>query len=385
MTVSTGTTRKNIMHVVWSLEVAGAEKLAYDMVHAIPVDRSRPLVCSVNNGGLLGDMLRAEGFDVYHRNKKPGLDWSVVSWLREILTKEQIDVIHAHQYSPMVYSVLAACGNRRIKIVYTEHGRNYPEQRRWKRQLINPLLAMGIDSIIAIAASTRKAMMKYDSLPGGKINVVHNGVNLKKVRGNGDVDAKRRELGIPAGYDIVGTATRFDEVKNLPMILRAFKNILNVRPETCLLLAGTGRLENELKILASDLGIIEQVYFLGLRHDLPDLLRIYNVFLLSSHTEGISIALLEAMANGIPAVVTEVGGNPEVVVHGDTGYLVPTEDFKTMADRVLQLLENPQLACEMGRNGMLRVERDFSFAKMMAEYLEIYGVGYPSVETTVQG
>ena len=365
--------KKKILHVVWSLEVAGAEKLAFDMVHALPRDST--IVCSVNKDGMLGDRLRKDGYTVYHRDKKPGLDWSMVCWLRDIIAREQVDAIHAHQYSPMVYAVLAAFANRKLTLIYTEHGRNYPEKRRWKRTLVNPLLARMIDGIVSISENTRKAMIEFDRLPGERIKVIHNGVDLDKVRGVADIREKRAELDIPDGYDVVGTAARFDEVKNLPMMLRAFRHVVAARPNTLLLIAGTGNLGNALKNLARELGIEKKVRFVGLRHDLPDILRVLKVFLLTSFTEGVSITLLEAMSNGIPAVVTQVGGNPEVVIDGETGFLVLLGDDRNMASRVLELLNNLELASKMGANGMARVETHFSFNRMMGAYLDLYGVG----------
>ncbi len=363
-----------ILHVVWSLEVAGAEKLAFDMVQALPRDKFSTIVCSVNKDGLLGERLRKDGYTVYHRNKGTGLDWGMVRWLREIIVREQVDVIHAHQYSPMVYAALASFANRQLTIVYTEHGRNYPEQRHWKRELINPLLARMINHVVSISENTRRAMIEYDRLPGRRIRVIHNGVDLKKVRGLADTCKKRLELEIPEGYEIIGTAARFDEVKNLPMMLRTFRHVLNKRPRTLLLLAGTGILEDYLKDLTRELGIESNVRFLGLRHDLPDLLRIFDVFLLTSFTEGVSITLLEAMANGVPTVVTNVGGNPEVVIDGETGYLVSLGEDKEMAVKIVRLLENRQFAKGMGGKGMKRVEESFSFTRMMASYLDLYGV-----------
>ena len=126
--------------------------------------------------------------------------------------------------------------------------------------------------------------------------------------------------------------------------------------------------------MARELGIVQSVRFVGLRHDLPDVLRLFNVFLLSSFTEGISITLLEAMANGLPTVVTDVGGNPEVVIDGETGYLVPLGEDKEMAARILTFLDNPEKAREMGTNGMQRVDKSFSFSSMMAAYWNLYGV-----------
>lgn len=112
--------------------------------------------------------------------------------------------------------------------------------------------------------------------------------------------------------------------------------------------------------------------FLGLRDDLAEIYPLMEVFLLSSLTEGISVTLLEAMAAGVPAVATEVGGNPEIVVDGITGYLVPLNDEARMAERIVRLLEEPALAAGLGARGRQRVLESFSFDAMLARYQELY-------------
>lgn len=361
-----------IMYVVWSMGVGGAEKLAYDMVRSLPPEKFRAVVCSVEHGGLLGERLRNEGYAVYHRKSAPGLDWEMITWLRDIIHTEQVEVIHAHQYNPLFYSVLAAIGNARLKLVYTEHGRTYPDRRYWKRFLVNPLMSLRIDHIVSISESTKNAMVNYDNFPEKRIRVIPNGVNIQNMPIRCDMGAKRQELGIPERWQVIGTAARLEEVKNLSMMLRAFRSILERQPETCLVIAGTGSTEKQLRSLASELGIVEHVKFLGLRTDLPEIFPLMNVFLLSSYTEGISITLLESMTCGIPAVVTNVGGNPEVVIDGVTGFLVPSGDHDIMADKVLYLLGNHELAMAMGSKAKERVKSYFSFDRMMASYLPLY-------------
>ncbi|OGT98274.1 MAG: hypothetical protein A2079_02585 [Geobacteraceae bacterium GWC2_48_7] len=133
-----------------------------------------------------------------------------------------------------------------------------------------------------------------------------------------------------------------------------------------------GSKETELKALTAGLGIEHQVKFIGQRDDLQEIYPLMDVFLLSSYTEGISITLLEAMVCGLPCVVTDVGGNSEVVLDGVTGFLVPSDAHESMADKVLSLLADPELVAVMGNNGSERVASCFSFSRMMDEYLELY-------------
>jgi len=360
-----------VMHIVLSLGVGGAEKLVYNIVRESDPAEVYSVVCCLDMIGPLGEQLIENGFNIYHQKRVNGIDFSLVSWLRKIIIREKIEVIHAHQYTPYFYAVLSSAFIRNILIIYTEHGRLYPDRRRLKRFVFNPLFARFTDHIISISESTKKAMITYDNFPSRKIKVVLNGVKFENIK-NINISQKRRSLGLEDKSLIVGTAARLDGIKNIPMMLRAFKIVLSQIPDTFLLIAGKGPKEEELKALSSELGISNRIVFLGLRHDLPEIYQLYDVFALSSFTEGISITLLEAMAAGIPAVVTDVGGNPEVVINSKTGYLVPLSDEHAMADRILELLRDPQKRSLMGQNAAARARKHFSFNRMLSDYLQLY-------------
>jgi glycosyltransferase involved in cell wall biosynthesis len=156
------------------------------------------------------------------------------------------------------------------------------------------------------------------------------------------------------------------------MMLRAFKQVLVEKPDTCLMIAGDGSQTEKLKTLAGELGIQDSVKFIGLRYDMPEIYRLMDVFLLTSFTEGISVTLIEAMASGVPGVVTDVGGNPEVVVDGVSGYLVPLDADALLAELVVGLLSDPVLAGRISSNARKRAVEQFSFDTMMSAYRTLY-------------
>jgi len=361
-----------VLFVVLSLGVGGAEKLVYDMIQELSPRDVIPMVYCLDMIGPLGEKLIARGIPVYHRKRKKGIDWGLVQQLHRIITREKIDVVHAHQYTPYSYAVLSSLFAGKVKLIFTEHGRLYPDRRKMKRYLLNPLLAGMTDHIISISESTKKAMVIYDNFPAQKIEVIFNGVHFDDFKTNIVPSTKRRSLGLDNASRIMGTAARLDEIKNIPMLLHVFKRVLAQMPKTYLLIAGKGPQEKELKGLSEHLGIGDRVVFLGLRYDLPEIYPLLDVFVLSSFTEGISITLLESMAAGIPSVVTAVGGNPEVVVNGETGYLVPIGEEQTMANRVLELLRSPEKQKTMGTNAANRVSGHFSFRRMLSRYLQLY-------------
>ncbi len=361
-----------ILHVVLSMAVGGAEKLVFDMARYPNFAANRPVVACLDMVGELGEKLKADGYTVYLKNRQSGLDRSVIPWLRDIIRRENITVVHAHQYTPLFYAVPAALLSGRVKVVYTEHGRFYPDRKSWKRAIFNPFMAYGVDHLVSISFATAEAMSVYDHFPRRRIKVIHNGINLEKMNPSMDIAAKRRELGIGESCHILGTAARLEEIKNMPMMLRVFKILAGEAPDTVLLIAGQGSQTEKLKTQAKTLGISEKVKFIGLRFDLEEVYPLMDIFLLTSFTEGISVTLLEAMASGVPAVVTDVGGNKEVVVAGETGYLLPLYNEKAMADQILNLIRNPEKIKTFGLSCQKRVRDHFSFSGMIKAYEACY-------------
>ncbi|MDD2898181.1 MAG: glycosyltransferase [Desulfuromonadaceae bacterium] len=361
-----------ILHVIISMSMGGAETLVYNMVKHSSFASNRPVVCCLKSVGTLGEKLKEEGFTVYNHSSGAGTDWSLIGWIRDIIRTEKIDVVHAHQYPAFFSAVPAAFLAGRTKVVYTEHGRLFPDEPHWKRRLVNPLLAAMTSHIVSISSSTAAAMADIDNLPRNRIQIINNGVDFSRMNPAIDREAKKRELGIGVSCKVIGTAARLEGIKNIPMMLRSFKQVLSKIPDTCLMIAGDGSQAENLKALAVELGIQERVKFIGLRFDMPEIYRVMDVFLLTSFTEGISVTLIEAMASDVPAVVTDVGGNPEVIINQETGYLVPLDNCVLLADRIVCLLTDSTNAGQIATNAHKRAIEQFSFDVMMIKYLALY-------------
>ncbi|MFH0785007.1 MAG: glycosyltransferase [Pseudomonadota bacterium] len=362
-----------VMHVVPTLHTCGgAEQLVYRMVRSMLDEQLSPVVCCIHSLGDLGFQLQKEGVKVYCRQQRSALDIGLILWMSRIIRDEDIQIVHAHMYAAFVCSVPAAFIAGNTKMVYTVHGRLFPEERMWKRRIINPLWSLGVDHFISISEKTKEAMAYYDFHPEQKIRVIHNGIQTPTNVNGYEIQKIRETLELGEKSSILGTAARLEDIKNIPMMLRAVKRALDVVPELYLLIAGDGSKLQDLKNKAEQSGISRHIIFLGLRTDLDKIYPLFDVFLLSSFTEGISVSLLEAMSYGIPAVVTDVGGNSEVVIEGETGYLVPSDDDALMAERIVQLLTNNDLAIRFSINTHNRVRKHFSFEGMMKEYMDIY-------------
>jgi glycosyltransferase involved in cell wall biosynthesis len=171
---------------------------------------------------------------------------------------------------------------------------------------------------------------------------------------------------------VVGIVARLARVKDHVTLLEAYLSLTALGDKNRLLVVGDGQLRAKLEDLAFSLGISKRVIFAGLRDDIPDLMRAMDIFVLSSLSEGISLTLLEAMACCLPLVATEVGGNPEVVINGETGYLVPPRNPEEMAKKLLLLINNEKLRRQMGEKGRERVIRNFGIKETTRKYEELY-------------
>lgn len=358
-----------ILHVVISMVVGGAERLVYDMVRYPAFVDNPPIVCCMDAIGELGEKLKEQGYKVYCKGRKPGFDLEMIAWLRAIMRIENVDVVHAHQYSPLVYATPAAFLAGRKKVVYTEHGRFYPDRKSWKRTLVNPMLAIGVDHLVSISAATADAMAEYDNFPRTRIKVIHNGIDFSHLNPAYDKLQKRKELGLPDGCKVIGTASRLNEIKNIPMLLSVFKKVCERFDDVCLVIAGDGPERQALEALAKILGIRENTFFIGMRFDMPEIYPLFDVFCLTSFTEGISVTLLEALGSCVPAVVTSVGGNGEIVPRSTNVTMSPLNDQDAFCQKILNLLEQKK---RKEKHEDREFREHFSLSTMLHEYAELY-------------
>lgn len=372
-----GTSLK-VMQIALSLMIGGTEKLVYDIVHHIDKDLVSPVVCCLDSLGHFGENLQKEGFSVHVLQRQPGLDWRLIKRLARVIQKEQIDVIHAHQYTPYFYGLLASLFTKitritkRPRLIFTEHGRFYPEQRKIKRILVNPMLSIFTDEIVTISESTKQSLITYENFPARRIQVIYNGVDFSRFVQPIDTIAKKYALGLSPDSKVIGIVARLDPIKNHPMLLRAFRTVVDSLPETSLLIVGDGPELSSLQLLAKSLGIDDKTIFLGARSDIPELLQVFDIFALSSFSEGTSVTLLEAMGAGLPIVATKVGGNPEVVQDRETGYLVQSDKDQEMAERLIELVRDTKTRQKMGQAGQKRAYKMFALDKMINTYTQLY-------------
>ena len=255
-------------------------------------------------------------------------------------------------------------------MVATIHGKHYfweKGRRRWAYRWVSRYAHM-----VAVSEDLKQFVLDRTGIPADRVQVIYNGVDEAPEADPAGIAQYRRDLGLSDDELVVGVVGNLYPVKGQTYLLDAVPQVLQTCPKTTFLLIGRGELEVPLKTKVKTLGIEEKVRFLGLRHDVPKLLAIMDVFAMPSLSEGLSIALLEAMAAGKPVVVTHVGGNPELVVHNETGLLVPPKDAAALASALRTCLEDKELATRFGRNGRKRLEQSFGLSPMVNHYQQLY-------------
>jgi len=362
--------RTGILHVVHSLNVGGAEKLVYDLTRRTDAARFAVCVACLDDAGALAGPLAAAGFPVEVIGRRPGLDARVTVHLRRMIARHGIDVVHAHQYTPFFYGVTAARWAG-IACVFTEHGRHHPDVRKPRRVAANQVLARLVDASVAVSDYTRAALIENDGFPAERVRVLYNGVDVPEEPPASRADA-RAAMGIAVEDVVIGFCGRLSAEKNVPLLLEAFGRLRARHATACLLIAGDGPERAALVARAESSGFGSAVRFLGFVDDVARFMAALDVFVLSSVTEGTSVTLLEAMAARRPAVVTAVGGNPEIVLDGVTGLLVPSGDAKALADALGAVIDAPDRGATLGEAGRRRVLENFTFGGMVRAYEALY-------------
>jgi glycosyltransferase involved in cell wall biosynthesis len=355
------------------MQVAGAEMLVAETIRRLGANLE-PVVLCLDGVGALGERLRREGVPVVTLDRRPGFDLAVVHRLANEIGQRRLEVLHAHQYTPFFYSALARLRARRpLHVMFTEHGRHFPDVVSTRRRLVNRwILSRLADEITGVCEFSVRSLARIDGFGGRPIAVIDNGIDPERYDSCPDRQALKRRLGLEPARRYIGCVARFHSVKDHPTLVKAFAEVAAAHPDVDLLLAGDGPSRPDLEALAAGLGIGGRVRFLGVRQDVPELLQAIDIFAMTSLSEAASLTLLEAMAAGCSVVVTDVGGNPEIVRHGQDGLLVPRQDVKATSAALLALLGDPGRAALMGRSGHSRVRAHYRLDDTIRKYGERY-------------
>jgi glycosyltransferase involved in cell wall biosynthesis/protein-tyrosine-phosphatase len=329
------------------------------------------------NEGRLAEELRRLGIDVTvideMRHSSPAIVWMLTRFFIE----RRIDLVHTHRCKDTVLGTIAAKLAGVAHVVRTVHGLREP-LTGWNRlkyavyeTLDTAMLRWFADRVIAVSDRMAGTLIATGH-QASRVTTIHNGIDLSKAVPGRSRDDLRREWNVDDAAVVIGTAGRLSPVKGQDVFLRAARLILDRQPGARFVIAGDGPLEHDLKALASQLDLDRACRFLGARDDITDVMAAMDVFVLPSLSEGLPMAVLEAMALSRPVVASNVGGLPEVIEHRRSGLLVAPSDVDALAAACVELAQDREWAAQLGAAAKRAVEDEFSHQRSGAAVVDLY-------------
>jgi glycosyltransferase involved in cell wall biosynthesis len=367
----------HVTHAVLCLDVGGLERIVVDLVREGRRLGQRVSVLCLERPGVLATAAEELGAHVVCVGKRPGLQLGTNSSIREVLRDLRPDVVHTHQVGALFYAGPAARAAAVPLVVHTEHINNVRKAnagyiRRQRMSWLWWWAARYARKFFCVSQDIATELAARRIVPRSKLGVVLNGINTEPFREPFDRAALRQSVGIPADALVIGTVGRLNEVKRQDLLLRAFARVKAENARARLLIVGDGPLRENLRELATQLGIGSTVHFAGYQPHPERYLRMMDVFALTSRMEGLPLVILEAWAAGLPVVASAVGGVPDLVKHGQTGLLFDSGDESGLLQMLTELLVNPRRARVLGESGRQEVLSHYDLQRMAATYEQHY-------------
>ncbi len=364
-------TNLNILHAVLSLDCGGLERLVlYLCKEGIAAGDQVTVLCLDHPGELAGEIQKA-GARMITLNRKPGLmRLSEAVRLRALVKQTAPDIIHCHQMTASFYVSMAAKTLNIPAIVHTEHGIH--DYSGWRRRLLASLAFRSVNKIYCVSQNVADNLAtRYRLVAKNRLAVQANGIPVP-AEGHHCTTLTREQLGIDKQATLYGTVGRLARIKRQERLLNAIAALARMGRKVHLILVGEGACRAELEQLADELEINHLVHFAGFQLDPLPWIMLLDVFVLTSDSEGMPMALLEAWAARKPVVVTAVGGLPELVSEGKTGLLAPPDDQQRLVSNLDSLATNPEQRNRLGNNGYTLVTKKYSAERTARTYREGY-------------
>jgi sugar transferase (PEP-CTERM/EpsH1 system associated) len=364
-----------IMHVVDHLGKGGLENGLVNVIENLDSTRFEHVVYAIRKLGANGDRLIQSGVRVVCQGKRDTDSPVQIGRLARAIREVRPDIVHSRNWAA-VEAVLAGRWVRSCKVVHSEHGleahanAGEPRRRVWFRRLAYELA----HRVLSVSYQLRDLHARRTGFAAERISVIHNGVDRRRFFPDPRMRARmRQELGLAEDEFCVGCVGNFFPVKGHATALEAMQELAARRENWRLLLIGEGPERSKLeKFVAERPAWNHRVSFLGTSDRIPELMNAMDVYVLPSVAEGISNSLLEAMASALPVIAANTGGNPEVVVDGDSGLLFPVGDARALAGHLMALEADSERRRAFADRALRRVREEFSLDSMIAKYAGLY-------------
>jgi len=385
----------NILHLIGNLKVGGAQEVVRTLVDYQAQNDCRPVVCTFEDGPLRAP-IESLGIPVIvmppRRHSVLAFPWFIVEMvqylhhLTRLVKKYQIDVVQTHILGSLDFLIVLLRLTTPVRvIIWTFHSAHFDlsyadlPNHKW---LLKPkiggyhgmyrLLSRLVSRHIAVSDPIKRSILKIIPHAEAKVSVIYNGVDMPRYGGPVDRSRLLVELGLPNDAYVMVMVGHLEEQKAHHYMVEAMARIVPAQPRAHILFIGGGRLRGELEAQVSLLKLTDHVHFLGIRRDTPALLAAGDLFLLPSLWEGLSMALLEAMATGLPIVASAVSGTVQAMTSGQHGILIPSGDIDRLTEAVIYMITHPDEARAMGAFARQRVAQEFSAQRQAKEHIQLY-------------
>ncbi|MEG6523544.1 glycosyltransferase family 4 protein [Desulfotomaculum sp. 1211_IL3151] len=301
-------------------------------------------------------------------------DYAVIRTLVKYLHQSRTTIMHAHSSKAALVGRIAGIIARTPVIVFTAHNSIfYEEWPGWKKKIyatVEKILARFTDRIITVSDALKQELVEKEEISLSRLTTIYNGIEIEKFNQEFDKEEIKKELKLPPSGVVIGTIARLAPQKGVAYLLKAASLLKEYN--ITLLIVGDGPLRQQLEEEALELGLGNRAIFAGMRENIEEIYAVLDIFVLPSVTEGLPLAILEAMAAAKPVVATRVGGVPEAILEGKTGLVVSPKDPEALAVALAGLLGERELLSRMGKNGLKHVNDKFTITLMVQKTLDLY-------------
>jgi glycosyltransferase involved in cell wall biosynthesis len=364
--------RTNLLFLLQTLGTGGAERIVKSLCENLDQRMFKCFVISLIDGEMKKEFVQLK-IPVYCLNKRGHDALNLMHLISTFIQTNQIQVINAHHFSPFLHAFYGA-KRHRCKIYFTPHSSWEIELMSSNYSIFCRILLAFSNGAIGISPSVSESIIKTFHLPEHKVFTIINTIDYKRFKINVDIRKKKRELNVKGKEKVIGAVGGLRRVKNYPSLIKAFKIVHEKMDNVKLIIIGEGKMRDELESLAKDLGLSNKVSFLGVRSDVPELMKVMDVYCLTSFFEGMPLSLLEAMSAGVPIVGTDVPGIRDLITHEHTGLLVSSDNHKELAEGLIRVLMHPFLAEKLAKNEKKFVLKKHSIENWIWQYERLFGL-----------
>lgn len=366
---ATGDRSYHVARLITWLPPGGIEKRLAALLPELNRPPFRVSVVCLRERGALADSLEQAGVPVKLIPLRSRLDpfglRALARWMRE----QRVDLVHSHMYRSNVPATIAARRAGVPRVLCQVHNVDTWETRR--QRWMDRWLLRWRTTMLAVSEEVKRDIVDTLQCPPERVRVLYNGIDVREYGSVPPRPEMRRELGVPAMHRLVVVLARLVEQKGHSRLFRALENVRSELPPTHVLLLGDGKLREALGREVRERGLEKMVSFAGHRDDVPAILALADVSVLPSDREGFSNAVVESMAAGVPVVATDVGGNREAIVHGESGFLVARDNPDDLGQTLRTILADDALRHRMSEVAR-RHARRFSLDTMLEETRRLY-------------